>query len=53
MHRKGGDLILFKGIMYNGKMTGKVDPKLVNHPAWRSRLVITLGLKDISSLAYF
>ena len=45
-----GDLILFKGKMYNGKMEGKVDPKLKNHPAWRSRLVITLGQKGISLL---
>jgi len=37
-----GGLILFKGIMYNGKMTGKVDPKFINHPAWRSRLVIQI-----------
>ena len=33
---QSGDLILLKGIMFNGKLKGKVDKKLSNHPAWRS-----------------
>ena len=27
-----------------GKLKGKVDPKLANHPAWRSRLIIGTSL---------
>ena len=30
----------FEGTMYEGKLKGLVDPKLSNHPAWRSRLMI-------------
>ena len=40
---QSGDLILFKGIMFDGKLKGIVDKKLSNHPAWRSRLFITFG----------
>ena len=29
--------------MFDGKLKGIVDKKLSNHPAWRSRLVITFG----------
>ena len=35
-----GGPILFEGTMYEGKLKGLVDPKLSNHPAWRSRLMI-------------
>ena len=38
-----GDGVLFEGDLYNGKMIGKVDPKLANHPAWRSRLLIGIS----------
>ena len=39
---QSGDLILFKGIMLDGKLKEKIDPKLAKHPAWRSRLVICM-----------
>ena len=35
-----GNKILFEGTMVNGVLKGHVDSKLVNHPAWKSRLVI-------------
>ena len=38
---------LFRGIINDGHIKGDVEPKLVNHPAWRSRL--TIGLLDIHS----
>ena len=37
-------LELFRGIINNGHIKGYVEPELVNHPAWRSRL--TIGLLD-------
>ena len=40
------NLTLFEGIMYDGKLKGKVHPKMVHHPAWRSRLLI--GIYDTS-----
>ena len=36
------NLILFKGNMQDGKLKGKVDKELANHPAWRSRLTIVI-----------
>ena len=40
-----GDGLLFEGDLNNGKLIGNVDPKLANHPAWRSRLLI--GISDL------
>jgi hypothetical protein len=40
-----GDGLLFEGDLYNGKLIGNVDPKLANHPAWRSRLLI--GISEV------
>ena len=40
-------LELFRGIINNGHIKGYVEPELVNHPAWRSRL--TIGLLDSHS----
>ena len=37
---QSGNIILFEGSINDGKLEGTVDPKLANHPAWRSRLII-------------
>ena len=37
---QSGGLILFEGIINEGKLKGTIVPKLANHPAWRSRLII-------------
>ena len=37
---QSGNIILFEGTINDGKLEGTVDPKLANHPAWRSRLII-------------
>ena len=34
--------VLFKGDMIKGRLSGKVNPNLVNHPGWRSRLTIRI-----------
>ena len=33
-------MILFEGTMIEGRLKGKVDPKLAEHPAWKSRVLI-------------
>ena len=40
-----GDGLLFEGDLYNGKLIANIDPKLANHPAWRSRLLI--GIREV------
>ena len=45
-----GDGVLFEGDLYNGKLIGNVDPKLANHPAWRSRLLI--GISEVGIRAH-
>ena len=42
-----GDGVLFEGELYNGKLIGNVDPKLADHPAWRSRLLIGISESGI------
>ena len=39
--------LLFEGDLYNGKLIGNVDPKLVNNPAWRTRLLIGISTSSI------
>ena len=34
---------LFEGPLINGRLTGKVDHQLVNHPGWKTRLNIQIG----------
>ena len=46
-----GDVTLFKGQLINGKVHGKIDPEMVNHPAWRSRLFMGLALPNQSKSA--
>ena len=41
---------LFKGKINNGHIKGYVEPELVNHPGWRSRL--TIGLVDLHSNSF-
>ena len=48
-----GDGLLFEGDLYNGKLIGNVDPKLANHPAWRSRLLIGISEESIRQLCRF
>jgi hypothetical protein len=48
-----GDGLLFEGDLNNGKLIGNVDPKLANHPAWRSRLLIGISEKGIRSSGRF
>ena len=38
-----GETKLFKGVMKNTMVKGKVDKESAKHPAWRSRLIIGFG----------
>ena len=33
---------LFQGKIINGNLFGKIDPNIVNHPGWRSRITIRI-----------
>ena len=39
---KSGE-VLFEGTIVKGRLKGKIEPSLVNHAGWRSRLTIKIG----------
>ena len=43
IHSQDGQDILFQGPLQNGVVHGQVNESLVNHSAWRSRLVIGIS----------
>ncbi len=41
-----GGVLLFQGVIRNGKITGTVEPEMIGHPAWKTRLVIGISFKE-------